>query len=253
MPLAALAIALVAVGGTVFAVGAAAIGVLALVEACRLLSIPSLVAASVCVGLVAITVLVQLEGRQSLAPTLAIGLALSFVATLALSPRAPVRTQTIAGAWLGLVWIGFGVAHAVLIRELDHGGGLLLDVLLAVFIGDTAAHLAGSLLGRRQLAPSISPSKTVEGLAAGLLAGTCAPVIAALAFQPWLAAGDAALIGLVAALAAVAGDLFESQVKRDAGVKDSGTMLGPHGGALDRIDAVLFASVASYYAAVGLL
>lgn len=253
IPAAAIAIALVAAGGAAFAVAAAAIGSLALVEACRLLSIPRLVAAAACAGLVAMVLFGQLEGRESLAPALAAGLALIFVAALAAGPDWPNRTATIAAASLGLVWVGFGATHAVLIRELSHGGGLLLDVLLAVFIGDTAAHLFGSLFGRRALAPTISPNKTVEGLTAGLVAGVSAPVVAAVAFQAWLSVGDAALIGLIAALAAAAGDLFESSIKRDAGVKDSGSLLGPHGGALDRIDAVLFASVASYYAAVALL
>lgn len=253
IPAVAIAVALVAAGGVAFAVGAAVIGALALAEACRLLSIPRLVAAAACAGLVAMVLLGQLEGRESLAPVLAAGLALIFVATIATGPDPPNRTATIAAASLGLVWVGFGATHAVLIRELAHGGGLLLDVLLAVFIGDTAAHLVGSVFGRRALAPTISPGKTVEGLVAGVLAGVAAPVIAAAAFQSWLSVADAALIGLIAALTAPAGDLFESSLKRDAGVKDSGRLLGAHGGALDRIDAVLFASVASYYAAVGLL
>ena len=253
LPIAAIAVALVAAGGGVFAAGAAAIGVLALAEACRLLSVPRSVGAAAGAGLVAMVLLGLLEGREALAPALAGGLALIFVTTIAARVRSPARTAAIAGACLGLVWVGFGATHAVLIRELEHGGGLLLDVLLAVFIGDTAAHLLGSLFGRHPLAPTISPAKTVEGMVAGVLAGVGAVAVVALAFQPWLGVGDAALIGLIATLAAVAGDLFESQIKRDAGVKDSGRLLGPHGGALDRIDAVLFASVAGYYAAVGLL
>jgi phosphatidate cytidylyltransferase len=179
--------------------------------------------------------------------------ALIFAATVLAGAGERRRSATIAAATLGLVWIGFGAGHAVLIRELPHGGGLMLDVLLAVFVGDTAAHLFGSLYGRRRLAPTISPNKTVEGLIAGIVVGVAAAVATAAIGQPWLELGDAALIGLAAALAAPVGDLFESLVKRDAGVKDSGGLLGPHGGVLDRVDAVLFASVAAYYVAVALL
>jgi len=253
IPAAALAIAIVALGGAAFAAGAGAIAVLALVEAYRLLSVPRQVAAAGGLALVAMVVAGLLEGREALAPALAAGVVLIFVAAVAPGAGPRRRTATIAVAVLGLVWVGFGATHAVLIRELPHGGGLILDLLLAVFIGDTAAHILGSLWGRRPLAATISPSKTVEGLAAGILAAVATPVAVAAIAQPWLPLGDAALIGLAAGLAAPAGDLFESLVKRDAGVKDSGRLLGPHGGVLDRVDAVLFASVAGFYVAVALL
>lgn len=253
LPAAALAIAIVALGGAAFAAGAAAIGVFALLEAYRLLSVPRAVATAGAVALVAMVLAGLLEGRVALAPALTAGFVLVFAVAAIRGGDSRRRTATIAAAVLGLVWIGFGATHAVLIRELPHGGGLMLDVLLAVFVGDTAAHIFGSLFGRRPLASAISPNKTLEGLAAGILAGVAAPVLTAAAAQPWLSLGDAALIGLAAALAAPAGDLFESLVKRDAGVKDSGGLLGPHGGVLDRVDAVLFASVASFYVAVALL
>lgn len=255
IPAAVVAIALIALGGPVFAVGMAAIGVAALLEAYRLLGVPPRLAGAGCAGLVALVLFALLEGRAAL-PGVFAG-AVVVILAAAVAPPAPVpvsgkRSQAIALAVFGLIWVGLGVTHAVLIRELPHGGGLLIDVLLAVFIGDTAAHILGSLYGRRKLAPTISPSKTIEGLVAGVIAGVAAPVIVALAFQPWLEPLEAACIGLAAALAAPVGDLFESLVKRDAQVKDSGALLGPHGGVLDRIDAVLFAVVASYYVAVAL-
>jgi phosphatidate cytidylyltransferase len=253
LPAAAIAVAIVAIGGVAFAAVAGAIGVLALLEAYRLLGVPTRVAAVGAVALAGLVAAVLLEGRAALAPALAASVLLVFAVAARVHPGERRRTATIAVAVLGLVWIGFGAGHAVLIRELPHGGGLMLDVLLAVFVGDTAAHLLGSLYGRRRLAPTISPNKTVEGLAAGILAGVAAAVIAAAVGQPWLELGDAALIGLAAALAAPVGDLFESLVKRDAGVKDSGALLGPHGGILDRVDAVLFAAVAAFYVAVALL
>ena len=156
-------------------------------------------------------------------------------------------------AAVALVWIGVPVAAAIALREHAHGGGLVLDVMLAVFVGDTAAHLLGSAFGRRPLAPRISPRKTVEGLVAGIVTGTAVVVIVALAFQPWIAAAEALALGLAVSCAAPAGDLAESAVKRRAGVKDSGRMLGAHGGFLDRLDAVLFGLVAGYAVALVLV
>jgi phosphatidate cytidylyltransferase len=149
----------------------------------------------------------------------------------------------------GLVWIGGCLAHAVALRELDHGAGLVIDVLLAVFLGDTAAQLFGSAFGRRKLAPAISPNKTVEGLAAGLVVGTAACWAFATATQAWISGAEALALGLAAAIAAPVGDLLESAVKRRAGVKDSGRAFGAHGGVLDRIDAVMLAAVAGYWVA----
>jgi phosphatidate cytidylyltransferase len=147
---------------------------------------------------------------------------------------------------LGVAWIGLGLAHAVLLRELPHGGGIVIDVALAVFVGDAGAYFGGRAFGVRPLAPRISPSKTVEGLVAGV---TCTVLAAWLAgtYQDWLSHGQALLLGLAVAAVAPLGDLFESFLKRDAGAKDTGVLFGAHGGALDRLDAVLFAAVAGYY------
>jgi phosphatidate cytidylyltransferase len=105
--------------------------------------------------------------------------------------------------------------------------------------------------GRRPLAPLISPNKTVEGLVAGVVGATAAFWFAGL-YQDWLTGEDALVIGLLVALAAPVGDLFESLVKRDLAVKDTGGFFGAHGGVLDRLDAVLFTVVVGYYAALAL-
>lgn len=154
-----------------------------------------------------------------------------------------------SAALLAGVWVGLPLALAVALRESDHGGALVLDVMLAVFVGDTAAHLLGSAFGRRPLAARISPRKTVEGLLAGITAGTVAVLVASF-FQPWLTTREALVLGLAVSVAAPLGDLFESAAKRQAGVKDSGRMLGAHGGVLDRLDAVLFGVVAGYAVAL---
>jgi phosphatidate cytidylyltransferase len=155
-------------------------------------------------------------------------------------------TVAIAGTLLGIVWIGLAATHAVLLRELPHGNGVVIDVLLGTFIGDTGAYIGGRLFGRRPLAPTISPNKTVEGLFCGALAAILAVFLAG-NFQTWMTQGDALLLGLAVAVLGPIGDLFESVIKRDAGVKDTGTFFGPHGGVLDRADAALFTIVAGYY------
>jgi phosphatidate cytidylyltransferase len=155
-------------------------------------------------------------------------------------------TVAIAGTLLSIYWIGFAFAHAVLLRRLPHGGAIVLDVLIGTFLADTAAYLGGRAFGRRPLAPMISPNKTVEGLFCGMLVAILAVVAAGL-YQNWLSQGHALLLGLAVAVLGPIGDLFESLVKRDAGAKDAGKLLGAHGGALDRLDAVMFTIVAGYY------
>jgi phosphatidate cytidylyltransferase len=155
-------------------------------------------------------------------------------------------TVAIAGTLLGVYWIGFAFAHAELLRRLPHGNGVIIDVLVGTFLGDTGAYVGGRLFGRRPLAPEVSPNKTVEGLFCGMLIAVLAVFFAGL-YQTWLTQGDALLLGLAVAVLGPLGDLFESVVKRDAGTKDAGTLFGAHGGALDRIDAVLFTIVAGYY------
>jgi phosphatidate cytidylyltransferase len=152
-----------------------------------------------------------------------------------------------------IVWIGLPFAHAVLLRDLpDHGGALLIDVLVATFLADTCAYIGGRMFGQRPLAPSISPNKTVEGMVVGIVGGTLGFWIAAL-YQDWLSGTDALLMGFFVASLAPAGDLFESMIKRDLAIKDSGRLFGPHGGLLDRLDAVLFTVVAGYYLSLAIV
>jgi phosphatidate cytidylyltransferase len=129
-----------------------------------------------------------------------------------------------------------------------HGRVAAFTLLLSVWAGDTAAFFVGGLVGRHKLAPKISPGKTWEGF----VAGTAATIFVAFVAlyddrHEFLSIGQSLLLGLAIAAAAPLGDLFESLLKRDMGVKDTGRMLGGHGGVLDRIDAPLFASIAAYY------
>ncbi len=167
-------------------------------------------------------------------------------------PRRGMVTVSIAGTLLGVYWLGFAFAHAVLLRRLTHGDGVLIDVLVGTFLADTGAYIGGRLFGRRPLAPEISPNKTVEGLFCGMLVAILA-VFAAGLYQTWLTQGDALLLGAAIAVLGPLGDLFESSIKRDADIKDTGRLFGAHGGALDRLDAVTFTVVAGYYIWIGVI
>jgi phosphatidate cytidylyltransferase len=156
-------------------------------------------------------------------------------------------TIAIASTVLGAGWIGLGLAHLLLLRDIPGNGRLAtFTVLLAVWAGDIGAFFAGRMIGRHKLAPALSPGKTWEGFIFGTIA-TVFVTFVALYDQHYISIADSIVLGLVIAVAGPLGDLFESGVKRDMQVKDSGRLLGGHGGVLDRLDAPLFAFVAAYY------
>jgi phosphatidate cytidylyltransferase len=176
-----------------------------------------------------------------------------FLSTFAFSfvfkGMAGVRPTTVstAATVLGVAWIGLGLAHVLFIREIpEHGVLAAFTVLLTVFVCDTAAFVAGRLFGRHKLAPRTSPGKTWEGLVAGTVAAILVPFFT-LYEESFLTIPQSLALGAAIAVAAPMGDLFESALKRDAGVKDTGRLLLGHGGILDRLDALLFAAVVSYY------
>jgi phosphatidate cytidylyltransferase len=126
-----------------------------------------------------------------------------------------------------------------------------MTVLFTVFAADTGAFFVGRAIGRHRMSPIISPNKSWEGLAGGVLAAVgMAFVILYRDREEFLSIPESLLLGLVIALAAVLGDLFESAVKRDLEVKDSGRVLGGHGGMLDRLDSLLWAGPAAYFTIV---
>ncbi|MEN3341145.1 MAG: phosphatidate cytidylyltransferase, partial [Actinomycetota bacterium] len=150
-------------------------------------------------------------------------------------------------------WIGFGLGHLLLLREMDDEPRLLaFTVVLTVWAADTFAYFAGRLFGRHKLAPTLSPGKTWEGFVVGSLVGIFVAFVALYDTRDtYLRIWQALLLGLVVVLAAAAGDLFESMLKRDMAVKDTGRLLGGHGGILDRVDALLFAGIAAFYLVLG--
>jgi phosphatidate cytidylyltransferase len=162
------------------------------------------------------------------------------------SRQAP--TASISATVMGALWVGGGLGFALLVRDLDRGRLATLAVLIAVWAGDTLAYLGGRLLGRHRMAPNTSPGKTWEGFVFGTIATIFATFVTLYdARDTYLSIGAAVALGAVIAVAAPLGDLFESMLKRDAGVKDTGRLLGGHGGMLDRLDAILFAAPAAYF------
>ncbi len=156
-------------------------------------------------------------------------------------------TASISATVMGAVWIGFGLSFLILIRDFpDHGRLATFTVLLAVWAGDTLAYVGGRLFGRHKLAPATSPGKTWEGFVFGS-AATIFAVFVTLYKQHYLTVAQSIILGAVLAIAAPIGDLFESLLKRDMKVKDTGHLLGGHGGVLDRMDALLFAAPAAYF------
>lgn len=147
----------------------------------------------------------------------------------------------------GAVYVGFTLAHVVLVREFSNGMWLTLVMIASVWANDSFAYMAGSALGRHKMAPRISPKKSWEGFIAGTVGTTAAWLFATALPGVELAFGWRLAIGLGASVAAVIGDLAESRIKREVGVKDSGTLLPGHGGYLDRFDSFIMVAIVTYY------
>jgi phosphatidate cytidylyltransferase len=153
----------------------------------------------------------------------------------------------------GVFYIGWLGAYFISLRNLPDGMGWLLIVLAGVMFADSGAYFIGKRFGRHKLSPRLSPKKTWEGYFGGIFVGVLLTTLFAFLFQ--VAAGQTtgitpfrgAIVGVVMAVVPTLGDLGESMIKRQAGVKDSGNILPGHGGAFDRIDAWLWAVVLGYY------
>jgi phosphatidate cytidylyltransferase len=150
----------------------------------------------------------------------------------------------------GFLYVPLLLGHLILTRELPHGIQWIFLLLVLVMTGDSGAYYVGSSLGRHKLYPLVSPNKSMEGAAGGLAGSLFGAFCARWLFFPELSAGDCFLAALIIGPLGQLGDLFESLLKRSFGVKDSGTIIPGHGGMLDRLDSILFASPALYYYAV---
>jgi phosphatidate cytidylyltransferase len=251
LPAIAFAIFIVVQGGTIFALGVGLLGVMACAELFRLMRHPAPPVVAGYLTLLALVLAARFGDRGQVLLVTVISVPVVFFFTL-LRPQRENASWAMAVVFMAICWIGLAVAHAVLLRKLPHGGGLVLDTLIGTFLGDTGAYFGGRMWGRTRMSPQISPNKTVEGLVAGIVVGTFAFWFAG-TYQDWLNGIDALIIGAAVAVAAPIGDLFESLIKRDVGVKDTGRVFGAHGGVLDRLDAVFFTVVTAYYVALAVI
>ena len=202
-------------------------------------------------GTIAALLGVQLGGLAWMVGGALLTIPLAFAFAIFAQTRQSV-TVSIAFTTLGTVWIGMGLGYLVLIRQIDgHEQLAILTVLITVFVTDTAAYIVGRLVGRHRMAPTISPGKSWEGFVAGVLAGLFACFVA-LYKAEYIEIWESLVLGGVIVLASVTGDLLESAVKRDLGVKDTGRLLAGHGGVLDRIDSLLVAGPAAFYCLLAL-
>jgi phosphatidate cytidylyltransferase len=202
-------------------------------------------------GALAVLLGVQLGGLEWMLGGFVATLAIAFVIQGLAGTRASA-TVSLGSTVLGVAWIALGLGHLLLLRDIaEHGRLAIYTVLLTVFAADTVAYFVGRLVGRHKLAPVLSPGKTWEGFVAGSAAAVFVAFICL--YETGFVEGWRSLVlGGVIAISSALGDLFESALKRDTGVKDSGRLLAAHGGMLDRLDSHLFAGMAAFYAILAL-
>ncbi len=152
----------------------------------------------------------------------------------------------VAKQTLGLIYIPLSLAFLVLMRSEAQGAQWIFWLLCIVAAGDTGAFYTGKTLGRHKLCPWVSPKKTIEGSIGGLCANVIVGLLLKMLLLPEVATLSAVIFALLIGIAGQVGDLFASEFKRAAGIKDSGSLLPGHGGFLDRLDALLFASPLAY-------
>ncbi|HUJ79464.1 MAG TPA: phosphatidate cytidylyltransferase [Nitrospiria bacterium] len=161
------------------------------------------------------------------------------------------RFATALPAWsfwlFGALYLGLMLGHVVLLRSLERGADAVLCVLTVTWMIDSAAYFGGRRFGRRQLAPVISPKKTVEGAVAGLAGGIVTALVVRAWWTPMLNVTESLVAGLLLGCAGQLGDLAESMFKRRAGVKDSAGWIPGHGGLLDKVDSLVFTAPTFYY------
>ncbi len=163
--------------------------------------------------------------------------------------RRPDAIDRVVMQVMGVVYLSVPMALLVMLHQDPIGNTWILFMFVLVFLGDTGAYYAGTFFGKHKLLPQVSPGKTIQGSIGAMLATVVAGCLVNLALPhlPWqmdrasLPWGLAILFFIIVSICAQAGDLFESLLKREAGIKDSGVIFPGHGGLLDRVDGVLFA------------
>jgi phosphatidate cytidylyltransferase len=236
------------VGGPLYTAVVAAALVLGFLEFARAMTLGRSALSAAGAITVAALALAAHGGGGALVAVLSAGLIVSLV-VLVVHGEPPAGLAPWALTLAGVLYAGLLGQHAVGLRLLPDGRDWVVFALFTTFATDTGAYAIGRALGRHRLAPRLSPGKTVEGAAGGLIVGAAA----AMALNAALDLGEPPptilVLGAAAAVAAQLGDLAESLIKRAAGVKDMGTIIPGHGGVLDRLDSLLFVLPLIYYAA----
>ena len=183
-------------------------------------------------------------GSPWLPPVALVGAAVLVTASIGVAAGAPDRKRLagLAALLSGSLYLGVPMGALAAVRLVEGREAVCL-LLVTVIASDTAQYYTGRLFGRRPLAPRISPKKTVEGAVGGMIGGTVALAWLGAAWLPQLALPARVLLGVALVSAGIVGDLLESVIKRAADVKDSSALIPGHGGVLDRIDALLLASL----------
>ncbi|HEY8171526.1 MAG TPA: phosphatidate cytidylyltransferase [Dehalococcoidia bacterium] len=236
-----LIILLVAIGGWPYAVAVAVVLAVAVVEfqhlQCDWLSTQSITGAAVVLALVLAT---EAAGSGPVLASAAISVVGAAAAGGIWIRRYGDTTLLIAWLALGVLYVGVLGSTFVLLRNVDNGRDWVYLTLFSTFAVDTAAYFSGRAIGRHKLAPRISPKKTWEGFIGGWAGGFAVAVALNYLLGLRIEARDIVLIAAVLPLAAAAGDLVESAIKRWTGVKDASELIPGHGGVLDRLDSLLF-------------
>jgi phosphatidate cytidylyltransferase len=187
-----------------------------------------------------------LEGPAALSFGLLVTILASFGWYLVDRGRTEV-TRNVAATVFAVVYVPFMAAHlSLVVGRADHYVGAMIGYAALVVIYDTAAYATGATLGRRPIAPQVSPNKSWEGAIGASVACLAAGAFLLPLWEPWTLASGLVLAGATCVVAPL-GDLSESMLKRDLAVKDMGSILPGHGGVLDRVDALLFVAPVLYY------
>jgi phosphatidate cytidylyltransferase len=158
-----------------------------------------------------------------------------------------IAVQSMAFTLLGVFYIGWLLSYVVLLRLLSDGPSYVFYIFGVIWLGDAAALVIGTLMGRHKLAPAVSPRKTIEGAVGGMLGSLCGALLGGLWLLSDFTIVQCLTAGIMLAVLGQLGDLSESLLKRSTGIKDSGMLIPGHGGILDKVDGILFGAPALYY------
>lgn len=250
-----LILAVVLLGGVVYALVAAAILVLAALEFVAMVDLtesgeppkrawrPGASEIAVVAGIVLVVIGAD-TGMDEWTGAIVAALGLVFIACTASQSRGLQDWLPAVGA---LMYIGVLGSYLVILRDIPDGADWILLAVVATWGTDTFAYFTGKAIGRHKMAPRISPGKTWEGTAGALVGGLLTIIVLDLLLTLPMSTGDAVLLGLILPAVSVAADLGESMLKRGAGVKDTSELIPGHGGFLDRLDSILFTVPLVYY------